>query len=731
MGRPPLELLTHERLARLQLQRREASRLWRKTHASTGSGAHKTRFWVGIDGEGTNRGEPWFYARDRFATNTIVSKAHLYTTLRWTDAKGQGQAIVAPENGLRTERCLSFILDIPREAKIAGYGFGYDLSKILEDLPAELIFKLTHPETRLGFYVAKDGSKIARPEPIFWEGFLLDLLSTRFRVARAIRGRKGRYRALEWRTIFDLVKFYQSGFVSACAKWSVGTQAERDTMQQMKDDRRNLARYSQADVDAYNTLECMWLSTLAEKLDEAHEALDLRLGQAYFGAGSTSKALLKKWGIAENGYAPLPKEVELAALYAFFGGRFELARRGVVKGVIHDYDISSAYPYQLWALPCLDCGTWKATSNVDEVRQAQAALCCYALAPWKGALPPWGPFPFRDKDGTIPFPCESGGGWVHRDEFLAGLALFPNVKLVSAWVYRTSCNHHPFVEIPSVYRERCRIGKDGPGIVLKLGTNAIAGSIMQTVGARRYYHPVWAGMITSGTRAELLRMLGQFEKWSDVIMMATDGLWSTSEARPLTPRDTGTFDLAQPLGGWEHATFQQGVFMARPGIYFPLGITDEKGMKDLKARGIGTRKLFECRDDILEHYRQTHGEVPFIIHDDDPVALIAKGKKTRGLDRFVGLRGGIVRTVETNDKGEVVSTQYRKKSSYGLWSVQSRALAFNALPKRNEGDGHHLEVRRMLQGQFSMPYDKGKISIEELLLENDETHDDDQADFVD
>ena len=37
---------------------------------------------------------------------------------------------------------------------------------------------------------------------------------------------------------------------------------------------------------------------------------------------------------------------------AFFGGRFENAKVGPVREALWNYDISSAYPYQMTFLPC-------------------------------------------------------------------------------------------------------------------------------------------------------------------------------------------------------------------------------------------------------------------------------------------------------------------------------------------------------------------------------------------
>lgn len=722
---------------RLESAARGAQSQCKRGRPSKGKRKSK-RYWVGLDGEGETVGEPWALDHETLAC-IITGERHLYTSISWRDAAGNGRTITNPA-GLSTLECLEFIVSIPEHAKIMAYGFGYDLTKILEDLTDDDLYKLSHPSTRKSVVKGKE-----RFVPIFWNGFFIDLFNTRFRVARAKLTKRGELVPDKWRVVFDISKFYQCPFVTACERWDIGTKEERAEMRRMKDDRRNLGRYTQEQILAYNSKECEWGAELAQKLDDAHTAIGIKLGSQYYGAGSTAKALMKKWGV--RAYIPgqgdnpeLPKEVELAAAYAFFGGRFEISRRGKVEFPVYDLDIASAYPYQIAFLPCLVCGKWTSTRDIERVKESQAALVRYSLAPLKGGRPVWGPFPFRDKDGTIPFPVESAGGWVYKDEFLAGARIFPNVVMHEALVYETKCKHRPFEKIPSIYLERLRIGKEGAGIVLKLGTNAVAGSIMQTVGERKYYNAVLAGMITSGTRAQNLELMGLYERLEDLIMIATDGQWGLRCPDLPQPRDTGT-DIEvvekgtgkitrKPLGSWEKEIFPEGVFMARPGIYFPLGIKDEKGMKDLKARGIGVRTLYEHREKLMKWYEETGG-FPYQIFDKDPFRTIVEKSKPEGIERFIGLRGGILTTQISDPIDGHQDWIAHRRSVYGLWSLQRRQISFESRPKRDEGDGHHLATRSMPNGQFSCAYERGKFALEDLSKEVDfGDWDDDQPDFV-
>ena len=113
------------------------------------------------------------------------------------------------------------------------------------------------------------------------------------------------------------------------------------------------------------------------------------------------------------------------------------------------------------------------------------------------------------KNGSIAFPETSGGGWVWREEYLAGEKLFENVGFEEAWLYHCDCECQPFKDIPKYYSYRILIGKEGPGIVIKLSVNSNYGKTAQTMGGEpgTFHSWMWAGLITSGCRAQVLESM--------------------------------------------------------------------------------------------------------------------------------------------------------------------------------------------------------------------------------
>jgi len=149
------------------------------------------------------------------------------------------------------------------------------------------------------------------------------------------------------------------------------------------------------------------------------------------------------------------------------------------------------------------------------------------------------------------------------------------LKFDHAYVLHRNCNCQPFSFLPDLFARRRAIGKEtGEGKILKLALNSCYGKLAQTIGGAQYASRVWAGMITSGTRAQVLQLMLRHKDLSSVLMIATDGLFSTEGIE---------VDSEIVLGGWERAE-HKNMLLVRPGIYC-LG--DSK----LRARGLGRDSL--------------------------------------------------------------------------------------------------------------------------------------------
>ena len=694
--------------------------------------------FVGIDGEGTtDHFGPW-------------PGKHRYTMLCAADEFGRKYSVKNPK-GLTTQECFKFILALPhKNTKIFAYSFGYDLTKILENVDDATLYKLVRPELRRR--VQKNGQKVQVPVycPPSKPKYCLDWMNGRFTIKKlegteiVVDQDTGQpTTAFKWspaNIINDVWKFFQGKFTAALEDWKVPDNVSKDErkvildrMREMKDQRSNFDQLTEEEIEEYCFGECRYMANLARKLTEAHIKAGIPL-KNYFSAGSSAEAMMLvmkikdhvKQARADNPTpsssedSPGSNSVEYVQRCAFFGGRFEIGRIGPVHGEIFNYDISSAYPFQLTFLPCLIHGKWEHTTDRKAIKHARTAIVHYTLNE-PTIKRPWAPFPFRLKNGSIAFPETSGGGWVWREEYLAGEKLFENVGFQEAWLYHCDCDCQPFKDIPKYYSYRIFIGKEGPGIVVKLGVNSNYGKTAQTIGGEpgTFHSWMWAGLITSGCRAQVLESMMLHKDLDNLLMVATDGIASLEQLKLPKPRDTGTDwlpcpdpdpkDVAEapelfrkegsqwlvnkPLGGWEEKILHNGMFLARPGIYFPLEPT-KADIKRIRARGLGRAAVWNNWEKIVEAF-----------NDKQP------GIRIQNLSLFHGIKTSITRS------GKPGEYKYNRSDEYGRWSSRPIDMTFSPMPKREPKilEGGRLTLRK-LDGLESAPYEKGILSPEAILL---------------
>lgn len=667
----------------------------RETVSRHRTSRRKNFVYFGVDGEGQGRLD------------------HRYTLLAASNADGSEKYYVENPFGLTTTECLEFLWALPDYAKLFSFSFNYDLTKILEYLGDEQIYDLFRPEGRQR--VGKDAVK--GPHPVLWPGWRINMQASKFYFRKGDRGVKRNV------IIWDIFKFFQTKFTNACTDWGVGTKEEIEHMQYMKDHRHEFDKIPRKQVREYCFKETQFMAQLAEKLVIAHDNAGIEL-KSFYGAGSSASGILKKLDIQQFMREP-PKELETILAIAFGGGRFELGYIGAFDGPIYTYDISSAYPYQITFLPCLVHGRWSKTKSRTRIERATAAVVHYDLVLNTKQKHTWAPFPYRTKNGSICYPagCE---GWVWRDEFFAGEKLFDGVKLIEAWVYETECDCKPFEEIPKLYIERCRIGKEGAGIALKLAINACAGKIMQSIGTAPYNNWVWAGLITSGCRAQVLEAMALHKDLANLLMVATDGIASREKLILPTPRDTGTFDVWEcekhkktchecadrtykPLGGWEEKILKRGIFLARPGVYFPLN-PSKSDIKTVRGRGVGRGVILEHFKDIISTYMDWDGQ------GDWPIVQVSN------VSRFCGAKTSVGRRLSDDKKSFV----YRRADGnhlaekpevrYGQWIDRQVMMSFNPEPKRKGRAKDGSLILHNYAGQMSRPYKKAVVSPEARML---------------
>lgn len=515
---------------------------------------HAAKPFLGIDGEGFNDTDT--------RTGTIGKRIVTYSHQRYvvmTAASDDGYESVLSEwaGEIGTKDALKWILSLPDRYLIVGYSLGYDYTKLLKDVPRDLLRRLFHPEW-------PDTQR--QPPMLYWQGFGLRWLNGKLEIKR------GPKRRIVW----DVFRFFQMKFVDALAQWLPEEKDALAFIAEMKGERQNLADLPAEQVERYGLDECRYLARMMDRVRQACKDADIPLG-SYYGAGSIASGLIKRHGT--KAYQPqdeLSAELSEAIAAAFYGGRFESAVHGPVRRPIYETDVSSAYPSSYLTLPCLACGYWVRKPNDT---RATLAYCKWNVPPGR-----WGPFPMRCPDLRYPL---AGEGWLWRSEIDAAERIWPgSVEQTDGWCYYTACDHDPHGWVHERFAQRLAWSKEQRGIVLKLGLNAIYGKYAQRVGDRNgaYTCLAWAGMITAYTRSRLLDALGNAPKDS-IIAFATDGILS------LVDLGIGTPD--KRLGGWESKEgMPAGAFFVANGLVIPYDGTKAK------TRGYNAASITAALPDI-------------------------------------------------------------------------------------------------------------------------------------
>lgn len=557
---------------------------------------------VGVDGEG----------------HDTPDGRHIYTLLSASDEDGNVVAEAYNPNGLTHDECVNMLLSIPKNTLKFWFMGGYDITKIVQELPSADIYYLFRPElrkVRICFSCKhkwksqeKECSKCGgmsrefRPSHVYKSrgyDWFAGSFTVRAGYEKGKNGKPGKWTKSSH--IWDSFRFFGKSFVESLKDWSIGTPEQIKRIASMKAKRGAFEVVDPEKIRDYCREECVLLAKMMRKVINAHETAGLLL-ERYEGAGSTASVMLKKHYV--KAYLG-PKADDLdpglkhAIMASFFGGRFENSAIGSFAGNVDGYDVSSAYPYALTHLACLKCGIWKRVTGsqkklVKEIERADYATARFSvgkLSDEERKKLAWGPLPFRDSDGSIAY-ATNFSGWAWKTELLTALKGWPDLVELEgeAWVYKTRCRHKPFAFMPEEYRRRNTWGKDGPGIAIKLGINAVYGKTAQSKGDAPPFQ-CWAvaGTVTATTRGQILEAILRMKDPWNVISVATDGISCLEQIELPAPVNTGTSDLKKPLGGWEYKNMPNGGFFAKPGVYFPL----DAELKDIRARGVGRREIYK------------------------------------------------------------------------------------------------------------------------------------------
>lgn len=485
-------------------------------------------------------------------------------------ASSDGDYVFNPK-GLDTITCFEFLLSKANKKYVNVMFVGtYDVNMILRDVPKHKILSIWDNESFKGTLVFGK----------YWVKYIPRKL---FRISDGERTI----------TIWDIFGYFQTSFVKTIESW-IPEYPHLQTIIEGKEKRGTSLFDSGLEyVLNYTKLELDAMVHLMNKLRDYLKQANITITR-YDGAGSIASALLKKH------YEPLPldKHITNLAYNAYYGGRIETYGVGTLNGPLYQYDIRSAYPSIMVDLPKLS-GKWHRSKKIHPTNiglykvywETDDNIC---------------PFPVRDKNGSLLYP-QSGVTWVWCYELWEALkqkSVYVQVK--DGWIFESDSDEKAFAWVRDLYEQRKEWKKQGikAEMVLKLGINSLYGKMAQTVGYNPitgkippFHNPIYAGLITSGTRAKLYSAMMQNP--NGIAYCATDGIVST---KPLD------LPISENLGDFEE-TVIQGLKVVQSGVYcWKIGDTWKYHYRGLDG-GLFTLELLdkawkEFKDEIpLTHTR--------------------------------------------------------------------------------------------------------------------------------
>lgn len=589
------------------------------------------RPFVGVDGEGGN-----------------FDTGHEYMLLR------AGNRVLETGKPLSWHDCLPFLADLPKDVIYVAYFFDYDATMILRGLPEERVRRLLDIDCR------RIPQKPCSSWPIDFHEFQIDYLP---RKELRVRRKGG-----QWTIISDVGPFFQSAFCSedadgklygALPRWFPEPEYEPvlRKIAEGKKQRHDFGGVTEYERE-YNLLEIKMLENLMERFRDVCSQLDIR-PQKWQGPGNLVSAVFKREGLPRNKDISLFEQYPTVARMgndAYYGGRFEVSHFGHIDGPIYQYDINSAYAATYRQLPCLVHGTWRRLPTNARLPEGTLYLADVTFKHDRSFH--WGTLPIRTRNGILVWPRE-GRGTYWSPELDTARAHGIQLTVHGGWEYIRHCDCRWFDFVEDAYYERIKLGKDGKGQVLKLFLASTYGKLAQSVGCAPYSNPVWAGLIVSSVRAQLINACLSVKHGLHVLMLATDGLFTTHPIESLS--------LGSNLGEWE-LTEHADIFIVQSGVYFVGG-------KKPKTRGIPQSKVIEHASDFRTawvHYLATDELVPVTVE----------------LSSFVGLRLAMARN---------------KPELAGQWLTNPKQISFDWHSKRagitRMGDA---VVTNMLQGSPDM-----------------------------
>lgn len=269
------------------------------------------------------------------------------------------------------------------------------------------------------------------------------------------------------------------------------------------------------------------------------------------------------------------------AFRSYFGGRFEMIKRGFI-GKAYLYDINSAYPYAICNIPDLSDGKWIKRKSIHQDAKI-GFFRILADIPDDKYIPP---FPFRANNNIL-FPSGKFETYVTLDE-LQACENSKYYKILDSFQFIPYSKKYPYRKfIESMYQKRQELksANDPMQLPLKIILNSIYGKTGQKVNRiiGNLFNPVIFSFITGFTRAKLYEFMRKNRLERDIVAFATDSICTTKKL------DVDSTEL----GKFSFEGESDDVFYLQNGFYRFNGLWKQRGLGKLGRNEIEHLNTFE------------------------------------------------------------------------------------------------------------------------------------------
>ena len=455
------------------------------------------------------------------------------------------------------ESCLNFLFSKQYQGTWNFfYNIGYD---------AEVILKLLGD----GLNLYKTNGKL---------DFELENWKIKYIPNKSLAIRKGHHSTI----FFDIAQYYHASLANAYQS-TIGVLPENYLEFKNKRSQFSPSYYDshRNQVRDYCIQDCIYTKQLAKHwINLFHDAF-LFYPSRWISSGYLAEKVLINNSVDVPIFGASPKDIQDFAYRCYFGGRFEILKRGYI-GTAYLYDINSAYPYALTKLPDITKGTWIKRKSIHKDAKV-GFFKIRAKIPDCKYVPP---FAFR-KDHTVLFPSGTFETYCTLDE-LKGCDDSSYYKILESYQFIAESETYPFRDfVNKMYQKRMVLKHQGNSLELpfKIILNSIYGKTGQKIRGRigNMFNPIVFSFITGFARAQLYKFTRQNRLEKQVVSFATDSICTTER-----------LDVdSETLGAFSFDKSADDVFYLQNGFYRFNGIWKQRGLGHLGTKEIEHLDTFE------------------------------------------------------------------------------------------------------------------------------------------